>query len=324
MRALAAAARSSSRDRSPAATSRASRSVVARRSASASRRRAVSASASRAAAARRSAAASSPRAWRSARSAAQLRQRLGERPFRVRERRVELGIAARHGSREEPALQLEVALGRRPLVGEARSVASDRLDLAARRAARTCSADSAGAGAVVGLASLSLGPGPRSELRRQPAGCLLGRPQRRQRLVGVARSALSRTARVRGPARGLVPAGVSREEQRGRELLAGGQPRRLLLGLGRQPPGLRPELGEDVLDPGEVRLGLGELLLGLAPAPLVAADAGDLLEQRPPLLGPERERLVDHALADEQERVVGEVGRVEQVDEVAQPDRAAC
>ena len=74
-----------------------------------------------------------------------------------------------------------------------------------------------------------------------------------------------------------------------------------------EPPRLRPQLGEDVLDAGEVRLGLGQLLLGLAPAALVAPDAGDLLEQRPALLGPQRERLVDHALADEQERVLGEV-----------------
>ena len=70
----------------------------------------------------------------------------------------------------------------------------------------------------------------------------------------------------------------------------------------------------------EVRLGLGQLLLGLAPAALVAPHPGDLLEQRPALLGPQRERLVDHALADEQEGVVGEVRGIEQVDEVAQPD----
>ena len=63
-----------------------------------------------------------------------------------------------------------------------------------------------------------------------------------------------------------------------------------------------------------------ELLLGPAAAPLVASHAGDVLEERPPLLGPQRECLVDHALADEQERVVGEVGGIEQVDEVAQPD----
>ena len=52
----------------------------------------------------------------------------------------------------------------------------------------------------------------------------------------------------------------------------------------------------------------------------MATDAGDLLEQRPALLGSQGQRLVDHALADEQEGVVGEVGAVEQVDEVAQAD----
>ena len=90
-----------------------------------------------------------------------------------------------------------------------------------------------------------------------------------------------------------------------------------------QPARLRPELGEDVVHAGEIRLGLGELLLGPPPAALVAAHARDLLEQRPPLLRPERERLVDHALADEQEGVLGEVAGIEQVDEVLQPDPLA-
>ena len=52
-------------------------------------------------------------------------------------------------------------------------------------------------------------------------------------------------------------------------------------------------------------------------------DAGRLLEERPALLGPQRERLVDHALADEEEGVVGQVGVVEQVDQVAQADPLA-
>ena len=117
-----------------------------------------------------------------------------------------------------------------------------------------------------------------------------------------------------------MPAPVGGGDQRGRQLLAGGEPGRLLLGQLAEAAGLRPELGEDVLDPGEVRLGLGELLLGLAAPALVAPDPGDLLEQRPPLLGAQRERLVHHALPDEQERVLGEVRRVQQVLEVAQPD----
>ena len=61
----------------------------------------------------------------------------------------------------------------------------------------------------------------------------------------------------------------------------------------------------------------------LPAAPLVPPDAGDLLEQRPPLLRPQRERLVHHPLADEQEGVVGEVRRVEQVHEIAQADPLA-
>ena len=52
------------------------------------------------------------------------------------------------------------------------------------------------------------------------------------------------------------------------------------------------------------------------------ADPGDLLEQRSPLLGAQGQGLVDHALPDEQEGVVGEVRGVEQVDQVAQPDPA--
>ena len=61
----------------------------------------------------------------------------------------------------------------------------------------------------------------------------------------------------------------------------------------------------------------------MAPPALVAAHAGRFLEQRPTLLGPQCQRLVDHALADEQEGVVGQVTGVEQLDQVAQPDALA-
>ena len=102
------------------------------------------------------------------------------------------------------------------------------------------------------------------------------------------------------------------------ELVAGARAGCHLLGLRGQAPDLRAQLGEDVLDPGEVVRRLGELLLRAAAAPFVAAHAGHLLEERPALLGSQREGLVDHPLADEQERVVGEVGGVEQLDEVLQ------
>ena len=117
-----------------------------------------------------------------------------------------------------------------------------------------------------------------------------------------------------------MPPGVHRQEERGRQLVGRGLATGLLFGLGREPARLRSELAEDVLDAGEVRLGLDQLLLGPAAPAFVAADAGDLLEQRPALLRPQGQRLIDHPLADEQEGVVGEVRRVEQVDQVAQPD----
>jgi hypothetical protein len=80
------------------------------------------------------------------------------------------------------------------------------------------------------------------------------------------------------------------------------------------------ELTEDVLDARQVRLRLDQLLLGPPSSPLMTPDAGHLLEQWPALLGAERQGLVDHPLSDEQEGVVGEVGRIEQVDQVAQAD----
>ena len=50
----------------------------------------------------------------------------------------------------------------------------------------------------------------------------------------------------------------------------------------------------------------------------MAPHAGDFLEERAPLFGPQGERLVHHALADEEERIVGQACAVEQVLEIAQ------
>ncbi len=96
-----------------------------------------------------------------------------------------------------------------------------------------------------------------------------------------------------------------------------------MLGLLGEPARLRPELAEDVVHASEIRLGLPELFLRPAPASLVPPDAGDLFEQRPALLGPEREGLVDHALPDEQEGVLREVTRIQEVDEVLEADALA-
>ena len=67
---------------------------------------------------------------------------------------------------------------------------------------------------------------------------------------------------------------------------------------------------------------LDQLLLGPTTTALVASDARHFLEQRTALLRSEGEGLIDHPLPDEQEGVVGEVRRIEQVHEVAQADPA--
>jgi hypothetical protein len=64
---------------------------------------------------------------------------------------------------------------------------------------------------------------------------------------------------------------VARSQQGIHQLVTDARTRRLLLGLGGEAPGLRPELGQDVVDAGEVGFRFPELLLGLAPTALVAA-----------------------------------------------------
>ena len=255
---------------------------------------------------------------------AQLGERVGERALGVGKRRLELEIAAPGPGRAERA-PAGVDLGRRGARSamSRRPVAVERLELRGeprlaqlgrrRRLARAASCAARRSRSSRGPRGRARPTADSGRLGGRSAPPSPGRPRRAARSPGCA---------PRPPSRGrLVPAGVGEASRAAASSSAAVSRRRLLLGLRGQPPRLRPQLGEDVLDPGEVRLGLGQLLLGPAAPPLVAPDAGDLLEQRPPLLGPQRERLVDHALADEQERVVGEVRRVEQVDEVAQPDR---
>ncbi len=142
--------------------------------------------------------------------------------------------------------------------------------------------------------------------------------ERRHRAIEPGASFGRGLARCLDATRGRVPSGVGCRDQRGGQLVTRTPATRLLFGLGRESPSLRPELAEDVVHAGEIRLGFGELLLGPAPAALMPTDPRDLLEQWSPLFGPKRERLIDHALADEEEGVVGEVGAVEEVHEVAQ------
>ena len=297
------------------------RSSAVRRSASAWRRRAVSASAARAASARRSAASSSPRARDAARSEPSSVERL-----------------ARATGRRRPARPPAPGPARAPAPPGCAAAAATSASAAARSSAIRCRSRAAAAISPVARASRS----PSAVRSARAASCTTRRSRScsarsaievampatddsaassasSDRSVSARRASRRRSASAARPAASCqrpCAAAISAAASSSPAV----EPGRLLLGLLAEPAGLRPELGEDVLDAGEVRLGLGELLLGLAAAALVAPDPGDLLEQRPALLGPQRERLVDHALADEQERVLGEVRRVEQVDEVAQAD----
>ena len=271
------------------------------------------------------AASSSPRARLAARSAPS-----SARPSAsARSASASCASVARSGSGhrlgERPAVRLEVRLRGGTLAGDPRPVAGRGLQLAGRprlAQARGRSVPRARPRAPRDARPRAPSVPPSTSRSRRPRSRRARAPRAPAPLS--ARSASRPLLGRRGPRRGLVPAAMRRDDQRRRQLLARGQPRRLLLGELAQAARLRPELGEDVVDAREVGLGLGELLLGACRRRRSwRRTPGDLLEQGPALLGPQGERLVDHALADEQERVLGEVRAVEQVDEVAQPDALA-
>ena len=251
---------------------------------------------------------------------AELGQRLGQGPVRVAQRGLQLGVPLGHRLRQDAPLHRHVRVGGRALVRDPLPIPNRRGDLARRpRLAQPQGRELGSRGFVhqpaLALQLRALGHRGRDAGHRRFRGleCL----ERPLRLQAQGIPAPLRVGRATG---GFVPPPVSRGDQRRRQLLAGREAGRLLLGELAEAPRLRAELREDVLDAREVRLGLGELVLRLPAPPLVAADPGDLLEQRPALLGAQREGLVHHALPDEQERVLGDVRRVQQVLEVAQAD----
>ena len=71
------------------------------------------------------------------------------------------------------------------------------------------------------------------------------------------------------------------------------------VGLALEGPELAAHLAEQVLEPGEVALGGRQAALGLLLAAAVLQDAGRLLDDEPPLLGPGVEHGVDLALRDD-------------------------
>ena len=250
----------------------------------------------------------------------ELGQRFRERPVRLGQRCLELQVPLRDVLGEDPPLGGKVGVGCRLLVGDPAAVPDGRLDLTGCPGLAQPELRDLVAGGLVRRALVALQLGARGHRRGDIAHRGLHRLEGLERLVRLDPQGVPSCLGRSRPARGLVPALVGGGDQGGGELLTGGEPGRLLLGQLPQPTRLRPELGQDVIDAGEVGLGLRQLFLGLAPPALVAAHPGDLLEQRASFLGAERERLVDHALADEQEGILSEVGGVEQVLEVTQPD----
>ena len=253
---------------------------------------------------------------------AELGEGVGQLAVRLGEHPLEVEIARRDRCRQRATPGGQLGFGRGPFVEQAPPIAFQRLELRGEARVANLRRADGGLRCVMGLASLAFERGPDGELAGQRRrGGLRGDERGHRPIGGVTRRVSIRLGDGQ-PSGGLVPACVHREQQGARELVRGGLPGRLLLGLGGQPAGLRAELAEDVLCAGQVRLGLDELFFRSAAPALMAADPGDLLEQRSPLLGAQGEGLVDHALPDEQEGVVGEVGGVEQVDQVAQPDPA--
>ena len=253
----------------------------------------------------------------------QLGQRVGQRPFGLAELGVELHVPCRDRLRQRPPLDHEIGLRDGTFVVQPGPVPRDALEIRRRPLLTQVEGVDRSLGCVERRTPLRLDDRSRTELLGQPGGSLLSRLKLLHLGVGFGLRLRATVRGIRCPRAGLEPPGMGRQQQCARQLVGRADARGLLLGLGREPPRLRSELGNDVLDPSQVRLRFGQLLLRLAASSLVAPDPGDLLEQRPALLGSQGERLVDHALADEQECIVGEMRAIEQVDEVTQADPLA-
>ena len=232
-----------------------------------------------------------------------------------------IALGRRDGQGAPASRQLRLRC--RSLLLQPAPITTNRLELGRLAGGGQLQPGQGGSRRFEGLPALDLDGRPSSQPSADLGQHGLGLGQGQQRSLAFLPGPIEASRGLGGLTGSAVPASVRARHQPSGQLVAGVRPAGLLLGLGGQPAGLRPELAQDVLDAGQVGLGLGQLLLGPAAAALMAANPGDLLEQRPAFLWPEGQRLVDHALADEQEGVVGEVGRVEQLDQVPQPDPTA-
>jgi len=250
----------------------------------------------------------------------ELLERLGECPLRLGESPGQRHVTSRHRRRNLTPLDGQVRLGGREFRLEPATIAQDSGGVAGRSRVPQLQLGEEASSRLVRSSSLGFRRGSRGEVTGDRRGPRLRLAQRGQRRVGVNPARAQLTLRVARSPGSLLPARTGQRDDRPPIFASRRLPGSLLLGLGRQPPGLGPQLGQNVLDAGQVRLGFGQLVFGPGLAPLVPPHPSDLLEQRPPLLGPQRQRLIDHSLADEQESVVGEMGRIEEIDQVLQPN----
>ncbi len=126
-----------------------------------------------------------------------------------------------------------------------------------------------------------------------------------------------RQRRELGPQRGDLAAGdvhAQRRELADQLAVAAGG-----LGLTLERAQLAADLAQQVLDPQQVGLGGVEAALGLLLALAVLEDAGGLLDDPPPVLGPGVEDGVDLALADDDVLLAADAGVREQLLHVEQP-----
>ena len=257
----------------------------------------------------------------------QLGRRLGDLAIEAGDLRRQFGRrgdgAARVGQGQRPARLLQARLDGGSFGHQGRSFPLEGRRLGRATFVGHAVLRQALAGVVQGLAQVAGARGVVGESGQQVARLTIGRGQGVG--GGLRLGAGELEIRLRpGQGRGCRRPAVGRDPyDRAREGRPGVLARDLLLGLLGQPAHLRAELAGDVTDAGKVGFRLDQASLRLTSSSLVAAYPGGLLEERPPLLRPQREGLVDHALADEQEGVVGEVRAVQQVEQIPQADPLA-
>ena len=122
---------------------------------------------------------------------------------------------------------------------------------------------------------------------------------------------------------GLAPAGGVEAAEEGGE--AGGKVAVLAgaVGLAAEEPEAGLQLVDDDLDLRHVLARALEAVVGVGDLRTEGLDVGGLVDERAAVLGGEAEHLVDHALAHDGVAVLADVGLLEEVVEVAQPDAGA-